>query len=49
MARQDKQVNVRIPDDLADWLKQHAKDNCRSVTSQLIVMIKEEQARVTAK
>lgn len=45
MANQDKQLNVRIPDDLASWIKQYAKDNCRSITSQLIVIIREEQAR----
>ncbi|BBI68718.1 hypothetical protein PKHYL_29090 [Psychrobacter sp. KH172YL61] len=44
MANQDKQLNVRIPDDLASWIKQYAKDNCRSITSQLIVIIR-EQAR----
>jgi len=41
----EKQVNVRLPSDLADWLKGHARDCHRSVTSQLIFMLERERVR----
>ena len=49
MARQDKQLNFRISDGLADWLKQYAKDNRRSITAQLTIIIEEEKARAESK
>lgn len=48
MAKKDKQLNFRISDDLADWLKQYAKDNRRSITAQLITLIEEEKTRYEA-
>lgn len=48
MARQDKQLNFRISDDLAEWLKQYAKDNRRSITAQLTIIIEEEKERAEA-
>lgn len=49
MARQDKQLNFRISDDLAEWLKKYAKDNRRSITAQLTIIIEEEKERAEAK
>ena len=46
MARPDKQLNFRISDELADWLKQYAKDNRRSITAQLTTIIEKEKAHV---
>tara|TARA_R110002020_G_scaffold474773_2_gene707340 strand:- start:4759 stop:4914 length:156 start_codon:yes stop_codon:yes gene_type:complete len=45
MARQDKQLNFRIEEDLADWLKQYAKDNRRSISAQLAIILQEEKDR----
>lgn len=43
----EKQVNVRLPNELVDWLKDYAKEHRRSVTSLLTVMLEKEKNRVT--
>lgn len=45
MARQDKQLNFRVEEELADWLKQYAKDNRRSISAQLAIILQEEKDR----
>lgn len=45
MARQDKQLNFRVEEELADWLKQYAKDNRRSISAQLAVILQKEKDR----
>lgn len=41
MARQDKQINFRIPHKLVEELKQNAEVNKRSMTAQLNLIIEE--------
>lgn len=41
MARQDKQINFRIPHKLVEELKQNAELNKRSMTAQLNFIIEE--------
>lgn len=39
MARTDPQVNLRIPADLKDKIDQAAKDNGRSMTSEIVARL----------
>lgn len=48
MARNDKQVNFRISEDLMQWLKEYAKESRRSITAQLSIIIEQEKQRVQA-
>lgn len=48
MARNDKQVNFRINEDLMQWLKDYAKESRRSITAQLSIIIEQEKQRVQA-
>ncbi|MHA3115275.1 Arc family DNA-binding protein [Acinetobacter sp. ANC 4635] len=41
MARQDKQLNVRMPQKLVDELKKNAEENKRSLTAQLNFIVEE--------
>ncbi|RSZ23647.1 Arc family DNA-binding protein [Acinetobacter bereziniae] len=41
MARNDTQVNVRMPHETVDGLKQSAIDNRRSMTAQLNIIVEE--------
>ncbi|AOV02375.1 Arc family DNA-binding protein [Delftia tsuruhatensis] len=43
MARTDAQTNVRLPEDLKEWLKSQAVAARRSVTAELIFRL--EQSR----
>ncbi len=48
MARNDKQLNFRISEDLMQWLKDYAKESRRSITAQLSIIIEQEKQRVQA-
>ena len=39
MARDDRQTNVRLPDELKTWLLEKAGENRRSLTSEVIVRL----------
>lgn len=43
MARADKQTNVRLPDELKEWLLEKAGENRRSLTSEVVTRL--EQSR----
>jgi hypothetical protein len=50
----DHRQQIRIPAELAAWLKERAKENCRSINSELVICLKtirkqdqEEQGYVT--
>ena len=43
MARADKQTNVRLPDELKEWLLEKAGENRRSLTSEVVMRL--EQSR----
>ncbi len=43
--KERKQFNVRIPSDLIDFLKAQAEKEHRTVVSQLIHVLRKEQAR----
>lgn len=39
MARGDPAFNLRLPGDLRAWLTRRAKENCRSVNSEMVVRL----------
>lgn len=47
MRKNEKQLNFRIDAELATWIKSHAKQNHRSVSAQLTLMIKQEKEYVS--
>lgn len=49
MAGNKRQFNVRIDDDLIEWLKKHAKDSHRKVPDQLTYILEQEKARAESK
>lgn len=48
MSEKAKQINYRVREELANWLKNYAKENHRSVTAQLNLILQQEKQRVTA-
>lgn len=46
MARHDPQVNFRIPAELKEQLDQSAKDNNRTLTSELVTRLTDSFSRV---
>jgi|GEM_PF-4126684 hypothetical protein len=46
METSERQLNFRIDTSLADWIKSYAKENRRSVSAQLTLMIEQEKAYV---
>lgn len=43
-------ISVRVPHDLKQWLKDRAKDNCRTVSGEILALLKAKQAdEATAK
>lgn len=38
-------TQIRMPASIADWLKQHAKEEGRSLNSQMVQMFKEAMQR----
>ena len=47
MPRNDPQINFRLEEELAQWLKQYAKQNRRSITTLLTILIEQEKNRVS--
>lgn len=45
MARNDPQANFRVKPELMDWLKGYAKENYRSMTAQLSLILEQERDR----
>lgn len=41
MSRQDRQLNIRMPQKLVDELKKNAEENRRSLTAQLNLIVEE--------
>lgn len=52
MARSDEQTNLRFEKELKDWLREKAKENKRSLNSEVAVLLEEcrrqEQPREAA-
>lgn len=46
---QKKQFNVRLDDELIEWLKIHSTKEQRTVPAQLTYILEREKVRVTAK
>lgn len=42
MGREDKHFRLRIPDDLMEWVKARAARNLRSVTAEVVFLLREE-------
>lgn len=36
MSRKDPQFNLRLPEDVKEWVEQNAKENCRSQTAEIV-------------
>lgn len=47
MARNDPQAGFRVKQELLDWLKGYAKENHRSMTGQLSLILEQERERQT--
>lgn len=45
MARKDPQFNLRLPEDLKQWVENQAQKNCRSQTAEIIFRLMAEKAR----
>ena len=45
MARSDRQLNLRLPEDLKKWVESQAEKNCRSQTAELVFMLTQEKKR----
>lgn len=45
MARNNQQVNFRIPQELKDWLARQAELSRRTLTAELVVAIEEYRAK----
>ncbi|PKZ69083.1 Arc family DNA-binding protein [Moraxella osloensis] len=48
MARKEPQLNFRMNAEIVEWLKAYAKQNRRSITAQLTIILEQEKQRVTA-
>ncbi|AMT91451.1 Arc domain-containing protein [Pseudomonas koreensis] len=36
MSRKDPQFNLRLPEEVKEWVEQSAKENCRSQTAEIV-------------
>jgi hypothetical protein len=45
MARKDPQFNLRLPEELKQWVEVQAQKNHRSQTAELVYLIAEEKRR----
>ncbi|WP_418952299.1 Arc family DNA-binding protein [Pseudomonas atacamensis] len=36
MSRKDPQFNLRLPEEVKEWVEQSAKENCRSKTAEIV-------------
>ncbi|MCK6052511.1 Arc family DNA-binding protein [Moraxella osloensis] len=45
MARNDPQLNFRVSKDVANWLKNFAESNRRSITAQVNIILEQERER----
>ncbi|MCV3851634.1 Arc family DNA-binding protein [Pseudomonas aeruginosa] len=43
MARKDTQFNLRLPEDLKQWVEAEAQKNCRSQTAEVVFALREVQ------
>lgn len=41
MARKDTQFNLRLPEDLKQWVEAEAQKNCRSQTAEVVFALRE--------
>ncbi|MFJ3114944.1 Arc family DNA-binding protein [Pseudomonas protegens] len=45
MARKDPQFNLRLPEELKQWVEHEAQKNCRSKTAEVVFALLEEKKR----
>ncbi|WP_124303173.1 Arc family DNA-binding protein [Pseudomonas chlororaphis] len=45
MSRKDPQFNLRLPEELKQWIESKAQENCRSRTAEIVFMLMEERRR----
>ncbi|MBF8793481.1 Arc family DNA-binding protein [Pseudomonas monteilii] len=45
MARKDPQFNLRLPEELKQWVEEQAAKNHRSQTAELVFLISEEKRK----
>lgn len=45
MARKDPQFNLRLPEELKQWLENEAQKNLRSQTAEVVFALMEEKKR----
>ena len=47
MVKNNPHINFRLEPELAEWLKQYAKQNRLSISALLTILIEQEKQRVT--
>ena len=47
MARVDDHFRLRIPSDVKEWVKQRAAENVRSITAEVVFLLKEKMQQET--
>lgn len=45
MTRKDPQFNLRLPEELKQWVENQAQANCRSQTSEIVFRLSEAKKR----
>lgn len=45
MARADVQFNLRLPEDLKQWVEAESQKNCRSQTAEIVFALREAKKR----
>ncbi|QHA83563.1 Arc family DNA-binding protein [Pseudomonas mediterranea] len=45
MSRKDPQFNLRLPEELKQWVESQAQENCRSQTAEIVFRLMEEKRR----
>ncbi len=45
MAREDRYMRIRVPDDMKEWLKEQARENLRSQNAEIVLAVREKMRR----
>jgi hypothetical protein len=48
-AREISRMQLRLPTDLKDWIKQHAAENCRSLNGEIVSILEQCRANGNGK
>jgi hypothetical protein len=48
-ARKISRMQLRLPTDLKDWIKQHAEENCRSLNGEIVSILEQSRSNENGK